>query len=361
MPLNPVLAEDFVRIASLLPNRGALAGSRWLITGVTGMICSYFLSFLSWLNETELNSSLRVTAIHRGDLEAGDPGIGYLLDNKYIDFRRIDLGTDFRLLAEDDFDHVVHGATSAAPRGYLADPVGTISVNVLATRIMLEHFRSRTSLKSFLYMSSGEIYGNPDNAHVPTPESYLGVTDHLGPRSCYVESKRFTETLCMNYFWQYQVPVKIIRPVQLFGPGFRETDSRAWIDFIAKTYHGEPIEIHGDGTARRGYCYLADAVTQIMAVIQNGENGAVYNIGNDEHISIRELADIIASFGDHPAQVLVQNSLPDYLLGSPQLSCPSIDKIRGLAPLLKTGVKEGMNRSYDWFASTASKKEVADA
>jgi nucleoside-diphosphate-sugar epimerase len=318
------------------------------------MICSYFLAFLCWLNEEELGGSMRITAIHRSDLDASDPNVGFLLGKEYLTFRRVDLGREFALSADDAYDYVLHGATSAAPRGYLADPVGTINVNVLATRTMLEHFRAGSRLKSFIYVSSGEIYGNPDSAHVPTPEEYLGTTDHLTPRSCYVESKRFTETLCWNYARQYQVPVQIIRPVQVFGPGFREHDSRVWVDFIVNACHGRDIEILSDGTARRGFCYQADAVTQLLAVIQRGELSGVYNIGNDEHISIRELAEIVAGLSPHPVRVNVQNNLPGYLQGSPQISCPSIGKVRALSPLLKTGMAEGLKKSFDWFCTTTS-------
>lgn len=360
MELNPILADDFRHIAEALPDKWALSGSRWLITGVSGMIGSYFLSFLSWLNEEELSGSLRATALHRGELRLDDPCVGHLLNDKAIVFRQVDLGHAFTLNYDDDYDYVVHAATSAAPRGYLADPVNTINVNVMATQVMLEHFRHSRRLKSFLYMSSGEIYGNPGSADVPTPETYLGVTDHLSPRSCYVESKRFTETLCLNYYRQYQVPVRIIRPVQVFGPGFKESDSRAWADFICKSLAGKPIEILGDGLSRRGYCYLADAVTQILAVIRKGNDGDVYNIGSEEHISIRELADMIASFANPPVQVQVKNDLPSYLQGSPQLSCPSIAKVSGLGHLLNTGTKEGMKRSFDWFTSTTKAKEVSD-
>lgn len=324
------------------------------------MICSYFLSFLSWLNHEELKGSLRITALHRGELRPDDPCVGHLLKDDAIVFRRVDMGRPFTLDSDDEYDYVVHGATSAAPRGYLADPVGTINVNVMATQVMLEHFRQSRRLKSLLYMSSGEIYGNPASADVPTPETYLGATDHLSPRSCYVEAKRFTETLCLNYHRQYQVPVRIIRPVQVFGPGFRASDSRAWADFICKSLHGQPIEILGDGFSRRGYCYLADAVTQVMAVLRDGKDGEVYNIGSEEHISIRELADIIASFATPPVQVHVKNELPGYLQGSPQLSCPSITKVSALGHLLNTGTREGMKRSYDWFTSTSKIKEVSD-
>jgi len=350
--MNRVLIDDFRQIAGYIPDREALRGTRWLITGATGMICSYFLAFLCWLNEEELDGSLRITAIHRSEISESDPNIGFLIGKEYLTFRKIDLSQEFVLTEDDDYDFVFHGATSAAPKGYLSDPVGTINVNVLATRIMLEHFRTSRRLKAFVYLSSGEIYGNPDGANVPTPEEYLGVTNHLTPRSCYVESKRFTETLCWNYAQQYQVPVKILRPIQVFGPGFRKDDSRVWVDFIVKAINGHDIEILGDGTARRGFCYLADAVTQIMAVIQRGELGGVYNIGNDEHISIKELARIIADLSKQPMQVNVQNNLPAYLQGSPQISCPSIRKVNSLAPLLKTSIGDGMKKSFDWLRTT---------
>lgn len=341
MKISPILEEDFKQIASFLPDKQSLLRTRWLITGFTGMICSYFLSFLCWLNETELEKSLKITAIHRANLSMDDPVISHLLDNECITFLQMDLGKEFTFPLDDNFDYVIHGATSAAPRGYLADPVSTINVNVFATRVILEHFRKSTRLKALLYMSSGEIYGNPDISHVPTPENYLGITDHLSTRSCYVESKRFTETLCANYFYQYRVPVRMIRPVQLFGPGFRGDDSRAWVDFITKVIRNQPIEILSDGSSRRGYCYLADAVTQIMAVLQKGKDGAVYNIGNEEHISIKELADMISTFRNPPVPVVVQKNPPAYLQGSPQISCPSVSKVSDLEKQLRTNIITG--------------------
>lgn len=352
--MNRILLNDFGRIKPFVLDVELLRGTRWLITGANGMICSYLLAFLCWLNETELDCSLTVTAIVRRKPDPLDTNIGYLLGKEYVSFRTADLGEEWELEAGDHFDYIFHGATSAAPRAYLADPLSTINVNVKTTQKLLDYARRDSRLKSLIYVSSGEIYGNPDSLDVPTPESYIGTTDHLSTRSCYVESKRFTETLCMNYFRQYQVPVRIIRPVQLYGPGFKQDDSRAWAEFVVKRFRGEPIDIMGDGTARRGYCYLADAVTQILAVLQCGESGGVYNIGSEDHISIRELAETVANLDSPVIPVVIKNDLPSYLQASPQVSCPSIARVSGLAPLLNTPLRQGLSNCLEWLKSLST-------
>ena len=126
--------------------------------------------------------------------------------------------------------------------------------------------------------------------------------------------------------------------------------------FIVNASKGKDLEILGDGTSRRGFCYQADALTQILAVVQRGSIGGVYNIGVDEHVSISELADMIAIVADHPVKVIVKNRLPAYLRGNPQIACPSIDRVRALSPLLKTPLKQGLGNTYDWFNSVLLKK-----
>lgn len=356
--MNRILLDDFKRIMPFVSDMERFRDTHWLITGANGMICSYLLAFLCWLNETELDHSLKVTAIVRREPDFLDPNIGFLLGKEYVSFRTVDLGKDWELRGDDSFDYIFHGATSAAPRAYLADPLSTINVNVQTTQKLLEYARRDTRLRSLIYVSSGEIYGNPAPSDVPTPESYCGTTDHLSSRSCYVESKRFTETLCMNYFRQFQVPVRIIRPIQLFGPGFKQDDSRAWVDFVVKRFKGEPIEIMGDGTARRAYCYLADSVIQILSVLQRGESGGVYNIGSEDHISIRELAESVAGLSNPEIPVIVKNDLPAYLQSSPQVSCPSVARISELAPLLKTPLRQGLSNCLEWLKSVDTEVAV---
>lgn len=358
--MHTVLKQDFDLIRGFIKDKESLRGAHWLITGVTGMICSYFTAFLCRLNEEDLGSSMRITAIHRKDLDRSHPNVGFLVDKEYISFRKADLSMPFRLEQGDRFDFIVHGASNAAPRDYLADPVGTINTNVRATQMLLDHCRDMQGLRNFLFFSSGEIYGEVARDDVPTPETYTGLVDHLSPRACYVEAKRFAETLCRFYHSQYGIPVTMIRPIHAFGPGFREHDSRVWADFIVSASRRRTIEILSDGKAERGFCYLADAVTQIMAVLLRGAAGEVYNIGSDELTSILRLASVVAAVAGDDVTIDVKNRLPSYLQQSPHLSCPSIEKVRRLAPLLKTPLEEGVKRSYEWFnALSAGGPETA--
>lgn len=351
MVINSVLLADFKQMLTYSSTVNFLYGTRWLITGATGMIGSYFLSFLSYLNDVKLNHSMSITVFHRNHIGENHQNIGHLIEKEYINFIKVDLGTEFIFQDADSYDFIVHAASNAAPNIYLNDPIGTINTNVRTTQNLLEHVKESKRLKAFLYFGSGEIYGNPDIRNIPTVEDYAGVTNHLGPRSCYVESKRFAETLCWNYMKEYNIPVKIIRPVHVYGPGFRENDSRVWADFIIRATLGKTIVILGDGLSRRGFCYLSDAVLQMLAVIQQGNMGEVYNIGNDTHISIKELADIIARKSESKVAVEIKNQLPTYLQGSPEVSCPSISKVKQLMPILNTNIEDGIEKSLTWFLS----------
>src|SRR5690606_5181737 len=114
------------------------------------------------------------------------------------------------------FDFIIHAASNASPQSYLRDPIGTVNTNVRATQKLLDYATHGKNLRKLLFISSGEVYGDPNL--IPTPESFIGSTDHLGSRSCYVESKRFGETLCFNYSKSFDIPITIIRPVHVFGP-----------------------------------------------------------------------------------------------------------------------------------------------
>ena len=348
-PMDSIFSNDFQRISQGIPDLTSLFGTHWLITGSTGMIGSYLASFLGWLNEQRLGEPVRMTATTRRPIDTEHPNVGHLAGKEYMEFTRVDFAGEFSVPWKESIDIVFHGASNAAPKAYLNDPIGTINSNVKATQLLLDQAVRSSRLRRFLFVSSGEIYGDPDMEHIPTPEDYRGTTNHLAPRSCYVEAKRFAETLCWNYFHHHRVPVRMIRPVHVYGPGFGEDDGRVWADFIARAARGKDIEILSDGKARRGFCYLADALSQILAVLQRGHAGEVYNVGNDRHVSILDLANTVSQVSGGAVRVVIKNQIPDYLKGSPQISCPSIEKVKALGPLLTTPLNEGIAKSFNWF------------
>lgn len=191
-------------------------------------------------------------------------------------------------------DYVVHAAGNAHPTTFNRDPVGTIWGNIKGTYNLLEYCKSCKG-KRFLYVSSGEVYGQGDLSVEEFEEKYAGYIDILSPRSCYPSSKRAVENLCASYYSQYGLETLIVRPCHTYGPGITMTDSRANAQFFRNVLNGEDIVMKSAGTQLRSYNYVADCASAILTVLFNGEAGQAYNIANPKvRITIAQLADIIA-------------------------------------------------------------------
>src|SRR3989338_5276878 len=131
----------------------------------------------------------------------------------------------------------------ASPVYYKQYPIETIEGTIFGVKNSLELARQK-GVKSFLFFSSSEIYGDPDPNFIPTPESYKGNVSSTGPRSCYDESKRVGETLALAFHQVHRVPVRIVRPFNVFGPGMSSKDYRVIPTFLAQGLSGQPILIH---------------------------------------------------------------------------------------------------------------------
>src|SRR5262249_20204512 len=153
-------------------------------------------------------------------------------------------------------------------------------------------------VRGFLFYSSSEIYGDPDPAHIPTPEDYRGYVSCTGPRACYDEAKRYGETLCVNFARVHHVPVKVARPFNNYATGLKITDRRVIPDFVRDVLSGRDIVMLSDGSPMRTFCYVADAVIGYYKVLVNGRPGESYNIGVETpEISMAELAERIVALG----------------------------------------------------------------
>ena len=149
-----------------------------------------------------------------------------------------------------------------------------------------------------LFYSSSEIYGDPTPGDIPTPETYRGSVSCTGPRACYDESKRYGETLCVNFARQHGVPIKVARPFNNYGPGLKITDKRVIPDFARDILSGRDIVMLSDGSAKRTFCYVADAVAGYYKILVNGRPGEAYNVGVETpEISMTQLAGKLADLG----------------------------------------------------------------
>lgn len=249
-------------------------------------------------------------------------------------------------------DFVVHAAGQASPKFYGSDPVGTFAVNVLGTWRMLEVARDARS-EAFLFFSSGEVYGEVEDASIPVKETSFGPLDPLILRSCYAEGKRGGETLCAGWHSQFGIPAKIVRLGHTYGPRMDLDDGRVFADFVADVVAGRDIGMKSDGSARRPFCYIADAIEGIFTVLLCGNGGEAYNVGAELEISILELAELLCRiFPERKCEVLRQErSDKDPYIPSPNPGGHfDLSKIRSLGWVPKTGIEEGFWRtvkSYD--------------
>jgi dTDP-glucose 4,6-dehydratase/UDP-glucuronate decarboxylase len=202
-----------------------------------------------------------------------------------------------------------------------------------------------------VYVSSSEVYGDPPPDRVPTKEDYWGNVSSLGPRACYDESKRLAETLCMTYFRSFHVPVTIVRPFNVYGPGLRLDDARIVPDLISNALEGREMALYSDGMVSRSFCYVGDAAAAIIKLLASDLPGEAFNVGNDEEVTIRQLAELVDDLsGNRRGLRLVESADPDYLTDNPQRRCPDLTKIKGsIGWTPQVSLREGIERTLRFY------------
>ncbi len=218
---------------------------------------------------------------------------------------------------------IIHLASPASPKDYYRLPLETALVNSIGTKYLLDLARSGN--KRFVLASTSEIYGDPKQN--PQKEEYWGYVNPVGPRSCYDESKRFSEMLAMIYHREYKVDTRICRIFNTYGPGMRRDDGRVVANFISQALQGEDLTIYGDGTQTRSFCYIDDTVEGIhLLAVKPSLSGEIVNIGNPEEIRINDLANLVIKLTDSFSQCHYTKQVED----DPEKRCPDITRIRAL-------------------------------
>ena len=203
-----------------------------------------------------------------------------------------------------DVDRIWHLACPASPSFYQKNPIKTTKTNFLGTLNMLG-LAKRLKAK-ILFASTSEIYGDAEVS--PQIETYKGSVNPIGIRSCYDEGKRVGESLCFDYFREHNVDIRVARIFNTYGPGMMVNDGRVVSNFIVQALKGEEITIYGDGLQTRSFCYVTDTVNGLFALMNNQDHGP-FNIGNENEITIKELAEKIRS-KINPELKIVYKDLP---------------------------------------------------
>jgi UDP-glucuronate decarboxylase len=345
----------------------AMSGRSLLVVGGAGFLGYYLVqSALRWNELNPKRAPIAVTVLD--NYARGLPGW----------LKRIETNPSLTLMQHDivqpmpetgqAFHFIIHAASIASPIYYRKYPLETMDANVGGLRTLLDYGRRQSAgpsaLAGFLFFSSSEVYGDPSPDQIPTPETYRGNVSCTGPRACYDEAKRYGETLCVVFASQHGLPAKVARPYNNYGPGLKITDRRVIPDFASDIFAGRDIVMLSDGSAKRTFCYVADAVCGYFKILVNGRPGDAYNIGVEEpEISMLELAEKMAAFsrelfGYQGKVVRQQSEDKDYLTDNPNRRCPILTKARselGYDPQIS--LDDGLRRSLLWYAANREAAE----
>ncbi|WP_338096108.1 NAD-dependent epimerase/dehydratase family protein [Methanorbis rubei] len=262
-------------------------GKRALVTGGAGFLGS-------WMCESLLALGANVVCLDNYS-SGREENIVHLQSNPNFTMIVQDVSKDLSL--DDPFDYVFHLASRAGPFEFAEFPIEIIRSNTIGTMHALE-IATKNHAK-FLFTSTSETYGEP--SVFPTPETYRGNVNAVGPRGCYDEAKRCGEALCMAYLRQKGVDVRIARIFNTYGPRIRADGiyGRVIPRFMDQIVHEQPVTIFGDGSQTRCFCYVTDTVVGLLRLAAyDGCTGEVVNIGSSHEMTILELAKMIYTICD---------------------------------------------------------------
>lgn len=281
-----------------------------LVTGGAGFIGSH-------LCESLLNEGFEVTALDN------------LLTGRKQNLKSFETDKNFKFIeksveefkTDEKYDFIFHLASPASPVDYQNYPEETAKVNTIGTWNMLKLAKKMGA--KILITSTSEIYGDPE-VH-PQPEEYWGNVNSFGPRSCYDEAKRFSETLGYIYLHTHNVDVRIIRIFNTYGPRMQKNDGRVISNFINQALEGKDITVYGDGTQTRSFCFVSDMVKGIKkAMFEEGTKGEIFNLGNPDEYSMQEMAEKIKEKINSKSEI-VHEELPK---DDPKKRKPDITKAK---------------------------------
>src|SRR3989454_8170692 len=319
---------------SLLPMHNgspALTERRVLVTGGAGFIGSHLCERLLERGDEVLCVDNFYTGTRRN--------VQHLIGNPRFELLRHDV--TFPLYVE--VDEIYNLACPASPIHYQYDSVQTTKVSVHGSINMLG-LAKRVKAK-ILQASTSEVYGDP-TVH-PQREDYWGNVNPIGTRSCYDEGKRCAETLFFDYRRQHNLPIKVARIFNTYGPGMHPADGRVVSNFVIQALRNEDITLYGDGQQTRSFCYVDDLVEGLIRLMETPDDvtGPV-NLGNPVEFTIRQLAETVIALTGSSSKIAYR-PLPE---DDPRQRCPDISlaqKLLAWAPRVQ--LRDGLIKTIEYF------------
>lgn len=333
-----------------IPDTSALHGTRILVTGATGLICSSIVDILLFMNR-ELGADITVLVAGRNQQDAVDRFRSFWDDGDRLVFVPYDATSTDQVTLSSDVDYIIHGASNANPAMYMQYPVETMLANLVGLSTMFELGRS-ASARRLLYISSSEVYGQKEGAH-PYGENDFGYLDILNQRAGYPSSKRAGESLCVAYGMEYDIDAVIVRPGHIYGPAIRDSDNRVSAEVTRRALAGEDVILKSRGEQLRSYCYSLDCASAILTVLLRGESANAYNISNPHSIcTIREMAEAVATAGDVSVQYDIPPSTESGVHNLMDNSSLASDKLEALGWIPAFDLQRGADRMMTALGET---------
>ena len=304
---------------------------RYAISGAAGFIGSHLCDRL-------ISSGHQVVALD--NLITGSTrNLEHLRGLHGFEFYEVDVTRSFAVGG--NIHCVMHLASLASPRDYLAHPLETLESGSIGTRHMLDLARRHSA--TFLLASTSECYGDP--LEHPQSETYWGNVNPVGPRSCYDESKRYAEALTMAYHRQFGIATRIARIFNTYGPRMQMHDGRVVPELIGQALEGRPLTVYGDGSQTRSFCYVSDLIRGLILLSGVDEPFPV-NLGNPAEMTILEFAEQIRALSGGACPIEFK-PLPE---DDPKRRRPDIAKARrllGWQP--EVSLEQGLRETIDYF------------
>lgn len=321
-----------------------LKGEKILITGGTGFVGSWLVETLAALNDRlGYGVKLQLMAKHASQFAARAPHLAGRKDVALVDKDVKDI-----IEIDGDITYVIHAAANPDNRLHASDPLRVMGVVSKGTESALAAASRLNGLKKFMNISSGLIYGPQPLALEALPETYSGGPDCASIMSVYAESKRFAETLCAVHRNQYKMPVVTARPFAFIGPYQLLDKPWAVNNFINDALRGGPINILGDEKTVRSYMYPSDMAFWLLRILAAGESGHAYNVGSPCGVTLKELADKIAS--NFTPQPEVRLASKEY---KPQHRSRFVPDVKAaetaLSLKIKVGIDEAIKKTLLWY------------
>lgn len=272
-----------------------LYGKTILVTGGTGMVCSFLIDYVMKKNEVLSEEQKIGLVLLVRNIEVAKVRFTNHMSHKEFHLIACDVTALSDELDDIEFHYVIAGAGNADPKSFSEKPVDTILSNFYGIKNILDIVKKRSCVK-VVYISSGEVYGNAGIEVEAFKEEDAYYINSMDVRACYPNGKRIAETLCCSYGKQYGIHFSVARLCYVYGPTIKETDSRAVAQFLRLAAQKKDIVLKSRGEQVRSYCYVADVTGALLYIAVKGQEGVAYNIAdNQSNVSISDFAHMVAN------------------------------------------------------------------